>query len=82
MLQSRRGFLIGVGAVLTKAFVKDALFIHRNNQPLLTSPWQVSAHLWCPALDHITDLGRSFPKSRRSWGHLPRRASYRQDRRV
>ena len=42
MLQSRRGFLIGVGAMLTTAFVKDARsFIHRNNQPLLTSPSQV-----------------------------------------
>ena len=41
MLQSRRGFLIGAGAVLTTAFVKDARsFIHRNNQPLLTSPSQ------------------------------------------
>jgi hypothetical protein len=31
--QSRRGFLIGVGAVLTTAFVKDARsFIHRNNE--------------------------------------------------
>ena len=36
MLQSRRGFLIGAGAALTTAFVKDARsFIHRNNQPLL-----------------------------------------------
>ena len=42
MLQSRRGFLIGVGAVLTTAFVKDARsFIHRNSQPLLASPTQV-----------------------------------------
>ena len=42
MLQSRRGFLIGAGAVLTTAFVKDARsFIHRNNQPLLSSPSQV-----------------------------------------
>jgi hypothetical protein len=42
MLQSRRGFLIGVGAMLTTAFVKDARsFIHRNSQPLLTSPPQV-----------------------------------------
>ena len=42
MLQSRRGFLIGAGAVLTMAFVKDARsFIHRNNQPLLSSPSQV-----------------------------------------
>ena len=42
MLQSRRGFLIGAGAVLTTAFVKDARsFIHRINQPLLSSPSQV-----------------------------------------
>jgi hypothetical protein len=41
MLQSRRGFLIGAGAVLTTAFVNDARsFIHRNNQPLLTPPSQ------------------------------------------
>jgi hypothetical protein len=34
MLQSRRGFLIGAGAMLTTAFVKDARpFIHRNSQP-------------------------------------------------
>ena len=39
MLQSRRGFLVGAGAVLTTAFVKDArAFIHQNNQPLLASP--------------------------------------------
>ena len=42
MLQSRRGFLIGAGAVLTTAFVKDARsFISRTNQPLLASPSQV-----------------------------------------
>ena len=42
MLQSRRGFLIGVGAVLTAAFVKDAhSFIDRTNQPLLVPPSQV-----------------------------------------
>jgi hypothetical protein len=42
MLQSRRGFLIGAGALLTTAFVKDARsFIHRNNQPMLSSPSQV-----------------------------------------
>ena len=47
MLQSRRGFLIGVGAVLTTAFVKDARsFIHRNNQPLLSSPSQVVETLY------------------------------------
>jgi hypothetical protein len=53
MLQSRRGFLIGVGAVLTTAFVKDARsFIHRNNQPLLTSPSQVAETMyWCEIPD-------------------------------
>ena len=39
MLQSRRGFLIGAGPVLTTAFVKHARrFIHRTSQPLLASP--------------------------------------------
>ncbi len=34
MLQSRRGFLIGAGALLTAAFVKDARsFIHRTASP-------------------------------------------------
>ena len=53
MLQSRRGFLIGVGAMLTTAFVKDARsFIHRNSQPLLTSPPQVVETLyWCEIPD-------------------------------
>jgi hypothetical protein len=38
MLQSRRGFLIGAGAVLTTAFVRDARsFIDRNNRPLMAS---------------------------------------------
>lgn len=53
MLQSRRGFLIGAGAVLTTAFVEDARsFIHRNNQPLLTSPSQVAETMyWCEIPD-------------------------------
>jgi hypothetical protein len=42
MLQSRLGFLIGAGSLLTAAFVADARsFIHRNNQPLLSPPSQV-----------------------------------------
>ena len=42
MLQSRRGFLIGAGVVLTTAFVKDARsFIDRTSQPLLATPSQV-----------------------------------------
>jgi hypothetical protein len=53
MLQSRRGFLIGAGAMLTTAFVKDARsFIHRNSQPLLTSPPQVVETMyWCEIPD-------------------------------
>jgi hypothetical protein len=41
------------GAVLTTAFVKDARsFIHRNNQPLLTSPSQVTETMyWCEIPD-------------------------------
>src|SRR3954471_14518695 len=42
MLQSRRGFMIGTGAVLTTALVKDARsFIGGAHQPLLVSPSQV-----------------------------------------
>ena len=43
MLQSRRGFLIGAGSLLTAAFVSDARsFISKTSQPLLASPPQVS----------------------------------------
>ena len=53
MLQSRRGFLIGAGSLLTTAFVADARsFIHRNNQPLLTAPRQVVETMyWCEIPD-------------------------------
>ena len=47
MLQSRRGFLIGAGALLTTEFVKDSRsFIRRNDQPLLAAPSQVSQTLY------------------------------------
>ncbi len=47
MLQSRRGFLIGAGAMLTAAFVKDARsFIQRTSQPLLASPSQVAETMY------------------------------------
>jgi hypothetical protein len=47
MLQSRRGFLIGVGTVLTTEFVKDARsFIHRNSQPLLASSSQMTETIY------------------------------------
>ena len=47
MMQSRRGFLIGAGSLLTSAFVSDArAFIRRTNQPLLVSPAQVAQSLY------------------------------------
>src|SRR6478752_349425 len=47
MLQSRRGFLIGAGSLLTTAFVGDArAFIRRTSQPLLASPPQVSQTMY------------------------------------
>jgi hypothetical protein len=46
MLQSRRGFLIGAGSMLTTAFVSDARsFIRRTSRPLLASPSQVAQTL-------------------------------------
>ena len=46
MLQSRRGFLIGAGSLLTTAFVSDARsFIRRTSQPLLASPAEVAQTL-------------------------------------
>jgi len=46
MLQSRRGFLIGAGSLLTAAFVTDARsFIGRTSRPLLASPTQVTQTL-------------------------------------
>ena len=47
MLQSRRGFLIGAGSLLTTAFVSDARsFIRRTSQPLLASPAEVAQTLY------------------------------------
>ena len=47
MLESRRGFLIGAGSLLTTAFVSDARsFIRRTSQPLLTSPKKVAQTLY------------------------------------
>jgi hypothetical protein len=46
MLQSRRAFLIGAGALLTAAFLADAhSFVRRTGRPLLASPTQVSQTL-------------------------------------
>jgi hypothetical protein len=47
MLQSRRGFLIGVGSLLTAAFVKDARsFIRTNGRPLFATPKQVAQTMY------------------------------------
>jgi hypothetical protein len=46
MLESRRGFLIGAGSLLTAAFVTDARsFIRRTSRPLLASPTEVAQTL-------------------------------------
>ena len=47
MLQSRRGFLIGAGSLLTAAFVSDARsFIRKTSQPLLASPAEVAQTMY------------------------------------
>ena len=47
MLQSRRGFLVGAGSLLTAAFVSDARsFIRRTSQPLLASPAEVAQTMY------------------------------------
>ena len=47
MLLSRRGFLIGVGSLLTAAFVKDARsFIRTTGRPLLAPPAQALQTLY------------------------------------
>ena len=52
MLQSRRGFLIGAGSLLTTAFVSDARsFIRRTSQPLLASPAEVAQTMYWYELD-------------------------------
>jgi hypothetical protein len=52
---SRRGFLIGAGGLLTRAFVGDArAFIRRNEAPLLAAPPRTAHTLyweWPDGLD-------------------------------
>lgn len=56
MLQSRRGFLIGAGSLLTTAFVKDARsFIRTSGRPLLVPPKQVLQTLYW--YDNFDDEG-------------------------
>jgi hypothetical protein len=68
MLQSRRGFLIGAGSLLTTAFVADARsFIRRNNRPLLASPAQVTETLyWCH-----NDIDDTYQLSLGPWTAVP-----------
>ena len=49
MLQSRRGFLIGAGSLLTTAFVAEAqAFVRKAAMPLLVQPPQTQETLyWC-----------------------------------
>jgi hypothetical protein len=67
MLLSRRGFLIGVGSLLTAAFVKDARsFIRTNGRPLLARPKQVAQIMyWYDSDDqgYLLTLGE--------WTHEP-----------
>jgi hypothetical protein len=44
---SRRFFLIGSGAVVTSAFVKDAVrFVERRSRPLLIKPDRIETELF------------------------------------
>jgi len=52
MLQSRRGFLIGAGSLLTTAFVSEARsFIRRTDAPLLIPPARVAQTLYAYDFD-------------------------------
>jgi hypothetical protein len=52
MLQTRRGFLIGSGSLLTTSFVGEARsFIHRTGQPLLVKPTAVTQTLYAYDFD-------------------------------
>ena len=74
MLQSRRGFLIGAGAVLTTAFVKDARsFIQRTNRPLLTSPSQVVETMYWHEIP-----GESYQLTLGPWSFAPPPPTWRE----
>src|SRR5215813_14302351 len=76
MLQSRRGFLVRLGSLLTAAFVKDARsFIRTNGQPLLARPKQVAKTMYSyPHGDegYLLTLGEylSEPPPAPSWREL------------
>ena len=77
MLQPRRGFLIGVGSLLTAAFVKDARsFIRTSGRPLLARPKQVAQTMyWYESGDqgYLLTLGKwtHEPPPAPSWRELP-----------
>src|SRR5262245_5656183 len=75
MLQSRRGFLVGLGSLLTAAFVKHARScIRTNGQPLLARPKQVAQTMyWYPHGDrYLLSLGEYMdePPPAPSWREL------------
>ena len=70
MLQSRRGFLIGAGSLLTAAFVSDARsFIRRTSQPLLASPAEVAQTMYWYELDG--EEGYTYTLSLGEWTMEP-----------
>ena len=74
MLQSRRGFLIGAGAVLTTAFVKDARsFIKRTSQPLLATPSQVIETMYWHEIP-----GNGYQLTLGPWSVAPPAPTWRQ----
>ena len=72
MLQSRRGFLIGAGSLLTTAFVSDARsFIRRTSQPLLASPAEVAQTMYWYELE--LRMATRFHSASGRWSRRPRR---------
>ena len=67
MLQSRRGFLVGVGSLLTAAFVKEARsFIRTSGRPLLARPKQVAQTMYW-----YEDGGEGHLLTLGEWTHEP-----------
>jgi hypothetical protein len=71
MLQSRRGFLIGAGSVLTSAFIKEAsAFVRSTGLPLLVTPPEPNYWLFWDDFCHQFKLGPAFgykPPPRPNW---------------
>ena len=61
MLQSRRGFLIGAGSLLTTAFVSEATaFVRSTGKPLLFSPPDPNYWLFWDDFYRVFALGPAF----------------------